>query len=190
MGLKQFLKSLMSVWAPPRQAVETHNVLPDRDQRLHLRFKAVVQDGYGSYSRLVFPGKSALLKLIKKGCHDWPEQLCQGSLNCGVTEFPANFNKVAGKGEGLQKLDKGSFTPEFGIPSSMIKGNQLGIANVWKCVVTNDNTQEQFDAWHVRRVGASYLEIMELMSDKRMRDAYGLKTGTPLTIDMWSGPQL
>ena len=180
---------LTSDWGSRQQAIEVPNALPDKDQRLHLRFKAVVQDGLGRYSRLEFPGKASLLKLNKSGCKDWPEQLCRGSLNCGITDFPAHFNRVAGKGDGLQKLDKGTFTPEFGIPGDMIKGNQLGVANVWKCVVTNDNTREHFDAWHVRRVGASYHDIMELMSDKKMRDAYGLKTGTPVTIDMWSAPQ-
>lgn len=180
---------MTSGWDSHQQAIEVHKTVPDKNQRLHLQFKAVVQDGFGSYSRLVFPGRSALLKRNKSGCNDWPEELCRGSLNCGITEFPAHFNRVAGKGYGIQKLDKGPFTPEFSIPGDMIKGNQLGVANVWKCVVKNDNTQEQFNAWHVRRVGACYLEIMELMSDKRMRDAYGLKTGTPLTVDMWSAPQ-
>ena len=179
------------------------------NQRLHLRFKAVVQDGEGRFSRMHFPGRQEMLDSPLTDnpnenhtpSEDWPEELFNGSMNCRITEFPEDFAQIAGEGDRIAALDTtDTFTPEFSIPRELIENNVVrpysdacnprkGIAQVWKCVVTNEETGQEFDAWHVRRVDGTYPPfhgIIELMSDKKMRDAYGLENGTPITIDMYS----
>jgi hypothetical protein len=164
---------------------------------LQLTFRCVVQAGESRFSRMEFPGKAQL----SQASQDWPDSPCPGSLNCCVTEFPADLHKLAGAGDRIQKLDKGvMFTPEFSIPRELIKNNvvrprspgddpRMGIAQAWRCAVRNEDTGECFTAWHVRRVDGTYPPfhgIIELMADRKLRDAHKLKDGTPLTITMYS----
>lgn len=170
----------------------------DKKGRLSLVFHAVVQDGEGAFSRMAFPGPDE----INGAPADWPgpEKMQPGSLNCRVTKFPWNFRWAAGPGDRIQKLDSGRFTPEFTIPAEMIENNRLepddenprrGTAQIWRCAVRNEDTGEDFEAWHVRRVDGYYPPfhgIIELMADRKLRDAHKLKNGTPLTITMYSAP--
>lgn len=178
-------------------------------QRTHLQFRAVVQNGEGAFNKMRFPGRTEMLEspLCLDGAEnfkpskDWPEDLCPGSMNCRIIEFPKNFAEVVGEGDRIAALDTTqTFIPEFCIPKDAIENNRvghfpnpdrprMGIAQAWKCVVTNERTGEKFDAWHVRRVDGTYPPfhgIIELMSDKRMRDVYGLENGTEIAIDMYS----
>ena len=173
---------------------------------VYLEFKAVVQDGEGAFSRMVFPGRDE----INGAPADWPlatgtkeGHLQPGSMNCRVTSFPDNFNKLAGKGDRIAALDSGQFTPVFEIPREAIKNNRvapwgpacnqrMGIAQAWRCVVTNEDTKEEFNAWHVRRIDGTYPPfhgIIELMADRKLRDAHKLENGTPITIKMYKGEQ-
>lgn len=144
--------------------------------RLHLRFRASVQDGEGAFGKIRFPGRTEMLEspLCTDGAEnfrpsaDWPEELCPGSMNCRVIQFPENFSEIVGKGDRIAALDHThKFKPEFCIPKDAIENNRvgrfphpdiprMGIAQAWKCVVTNENTGEQFGAWHVRRVDGTY----------------------------------
>tara|TARA_R110002124_G_scaffold287365_1_gene474264 strand:+ start:197763 stop:198371 length:609 start_codon:yes stop_codon:yes gene_type:complete len=171
---------------------------------LCLTFKAVVQPGEGRFSRMIFPGRDQ----IEGAPEDWPlatstepGHIEPGSLNCVITEFPDDLDSLAGEGDRVAKLDTGMFTPTFSIPRDAIEKNVVapwdendnqrkGIAQAWRCVVTNEDTQETFDAWHVRRIDGTYPPfhgILELMADRKLRDAHGLQDGTPITIKMYKG---
>ncbi|MCB9991629.1 MAG: hypothetical protein H6867_09745 [Rhodospirillales bacterium] len=170
--------------------------------RLSLTFKCVVQDGEGAFSRMVFPGR----KDVPDAPEDWPgpKQMQPGSLNCRVVEFPDDFYDLVGEGDRIAALDTGHFEPEFRIPRELIKNNRvgpyapdhnpdMGIAQVWRCAVRNDDTGEEFDAWHSRRIDGTYPpfhKIIELMADRKLRDAHKLENGTNLTITMYSKAQL
>jgi hypothetical protein len=168
------------------------------EKRLSLTFKAVVQVGEGRFSNMAFPGRGELK--AKPEC--WPIELQPGSLNCKITEFPDDFYDLAGEGDRIEALDHGRFKPEFRIPRQAIKNNvvrpydkhdnqEKGIAQVWRCLVTNEDTGQAFEAFHVRRIDGSYPPfhgIMELMSDKHLRDCFDLKDGTNLTIKMFNNP--
>ena len=172
--------------------------LLDDAQRLVLEFKTVVQNGEGRFSKMVFPGRGDL----KGNPECWPEKLQPGSLNCKITGFPKDFHTLAGQGDRIEALDHGRFSPEFKIPRESIKNNvvkpyskkdnqEKGVAQVWRCIVRNDNSGEQFEAFHVRRIDGSYPkfhDIMELMSDKHLRNQYNLEDGTALTIKMFNNP--
>lgn len=161
----------------------------------YLEFNAVVQSGEGRFSRMVFPGRSS----VDNAPEDWPETVQRGSLNCKVTNFPAEFAAVAGRGDRIAALDKGRFEPEFAIPRDQIKNNGLapmgifdnkkkGNAQAWRCQVMNLETGEVFDAWHVRRIDGSYPKFhdtIELMADRKLRDAHQLKDGTKIKIKMF-----
>ena len=184
------------------------------ERRLCLSFLAVVQDGEGAFSRMRFPGQTQMKAIAAandtlenvKPAAQWPEELCPGSMNCQVTDFPLDFDELAGEGDRIAKLDSGVFTPEFCIPKDEIENNRvgrfpvpgiprMGVAQVWHCVVSPEKKgmfskrPKPFHAWHVRRVDGTYPPfhgIVELMSDRKMRDAYGLQNGTRLKIDMFS----
>lgn len=165
------------------------------EKQLSLTFRAVVQDGEGRYSRMTFPGPEQ----VAGAPADWPGpgKMQPGSLNCKITSSPADLNEQAGKGDRVQALDSGQFDPEFVIPGELIENNCLrpipgaprrGCAQVWRCAVRNEETGETFSAWHVRRIDGTYPPfhgIMELMADRKLRDAHGLKNGTPITITMF-----
>ena len=160
---------------------------------LTLTFRCVTQDGFGSFSNMIFPGRHELAGAPD----DWPETLEKGSLNCRVIDFPENFDEIAGPGRGILKLDQGLFAPAFTIPHDAIQRNRLkpnaqeplkGMAQVWRCVVTNETTQQTFNVFHVRRIDESspYDGVIELMSDKHLRCAHNLQEndGTVLRIEM------
>ena len=176
--------------------------------RPYLEFKVMVANGFGSFSRLIFPGKTQLINEAPKDTSEnftptdeWPEKLCQGSLNCKVTEFPDNFQEAVGDGQGIGAFDNGLYTPAFSIPHDMIGGNQFGptsenprkgIGQVWDCTVTKHHStaDNQFSAWHLRRVvgnTSGYLDVIELVSDRRLREAHALETGMEMTLKMHLG---
>ncbi|WP_435640839.1 hypothetical protein [Micavibrio aeruginosavorus] len=169
----------------------------DPQGRLHLTFRCAVRPGEGAFNRMVFPGRTAL---DDEAAKDWPETLCPGSLNCGVIEFPSNFDALSGDGDRIEKLDHGIFVPEFEIPREMIVNNRvvpysprdnqrMGIAQAWHCAVRNDDSGECFQAWHVRRIDGTYPKfhnIIELMADRKLRDSHELNDNTNLTITMYS----
>jgi len=177
-----------------------------QQNKAYLEFQAVVQVGEGMFSRMVFPGRDE----IKGAPSDWPLRTSEaeghlqpGSMNCKITSFPDDFNAVAGAGDRIAALDSGHFTPVFSIPREAIKNNRVGpwgaddnqrkgIAQAWRCVVTKNDTQEEFNAWHVRRIDGTYPPfhgIIELMADRKLRDAHGLEDGTAITIKMYKGEQ-
>jgi hypothetical protein len=178
-------------------------------ESLSLCFHAVVEDGEGRFSRMSFPGRNELLAVQStldasenhRPHPQWPVKLFDGSMNCRITSFPDEFAAVAYAGDRIAALDTGHFTPAFSIPRAMIAGNNIrpygaddnqrkGIAQVWRCAVTNENTGATFQAWHVRRVDGTYPkfhEIIELMSDVKMRKEHGLESGTPIKIEMFKG---
>ena len=172
--------------------------VPMKAGDLSLVFHATVQSGEGRFSRMVFPTKKEL-EGIESAPDCWPEKIQPGSMNCRVTAFPDNLYDLAGEGDRIATLDAGKFTPDGRIPREMIENNvvrpypggnpDMGIAQVWRCSVTNENTGETFDALHVRRIDGTYPPfhgIIELMADRKLRDAHNLKDGTPLTIRMYS----
>lgn len=103
--------------------------------RLHLRFRASVQDGEGAFGKIRFPGRTEMLEspLCTDGAEnfrpsaDWPEELCPGSMNCRVIQFPENFSEIVGKGDRIAALDHThKFKPEFCIPKDAIENNRVG----------------------------------------------------------------
>lgn len=152
-----------------------------------LIFNCVVADGMGMYSELDFPSHPM-----------WPEKMQAGSLNARINSdgFPKSLDKMGKSGYGVQKLDNKKFSSLFNIAQQDIGNNSLGptpqepergIAQVWKCSVSVDNSHVEFDAWMVRRIGSAYMDVIELMSDKHLRDSYGLQSGMPITLKVHEG---
>lgn len=191
------LKALKALFGKPDGMTPVVGPVPGASG-LTLTFQCVVQGGEGRFSRLVFPGKND----VANAPADWPELVQPGSLNCRVVEFPHEFDAVAGAGDRIQKLDKagGTFPPVFAIPREDIQNNsvaprhpghdpRMGIAQAWRCAVRNEDTGEEFTAWHVRRVDGTYPKfhgVIELVADRKLRDAHALHDDTRLTITMFS----
>src|SRR5260221_6277831 len=88
-----------------------------------LDFIGTVRSNQGEFSgQMVIPGRGGLVFSPT----DWPMQLTPGTLNIQVNHdgFPVGFDEI-GEGDGLIKLDKGEFKPEFAIPPWRISGNTL-----------------------------------------------------------------
>ncbi len=151
-----------------------------------LVFNCVVNSGMGMYSELEFP-KHPL----------WPADMHAGSLNANILPngFPRALDKM-GEGWGVQKLDNKKFSALFNIAQSDIGNNMLtpradnperGTAQIWGCTVTTADKSTEFNAWAVRRIGSAYSDVIEIMSDKHLRNTYGLENGTEITVKLHEG---
>lgn len=179
--------------------MKNSNALLTQASNLTLTFQCRVQPGEGRFSRMVFPGRNDM----KGASADWPDKLQPGSLNCKIDAFPENYVEIVGPGDRIAALDSGRFTPAMTIPADMITNNVLnrpghpdprfGMAQAWRVSVRQEDSGETFDAWHVRRVDGTYPPFhgtMELMADRKLRDAHALRDGTRLTITMQAGENL
>ena len=155
------------------------------NERRQLRFEGQIVSGVGRYAELEFPGREELLGAPE----DWPESLCPGSLNVLVLEegYPTGFDAPERGGRGVQVLDDGVFAPTFSIPGALIGANKLlseddpgrGSAQVWRGIVRVARNSQEYDCWVVRRIGSRAGKgrignVLEIMSDKRMRDELGV----------------
>lgn len=191
-------KGLLADWGLGGNKMADATATQVQAEPLALIFEAEVRKGEGRFSRMVFPNRNE----IDGKPEVWPETPQPGSLNCTITKFPDNFAEAAGPGDRIAALDTGIFTPAMEIPRDDIENNVVrpwgpednqrkGIAQVWQCAVTNLDTGEEFEALHVRRIDGSYPPfhgVMELMADRKLRDAHDLKDGTRLQIKMFKGP--
>lgn len=167
-------------------------------ERSTLVFEARITDGMGMYSELKFPTRSELFNNQATAAQvEWLDSIQPGSLNITVDRdgYPAQIEDL-GKGYNVQKLDNGLFPPELVIAQSKIGNNSIrpyagaperGAAQVWPCTVEKLDTHETFNAFAVRRIGSAYSDVIELMADRKLRDAHGLKTGTPVRLTLHSG---
>ena len=151
-----------------------------------LVFNCVVSSGIGMYSELEFPTHPL-----------WPAEMHAGSLNANILPegFPKPLDKM-GEGWGVQKLDNKKFSALFNIAQNDIGNNMLtpsknnperGTAQIWECTVSAANTSTEFNAWAVRRIGSAYSDVIEIMSDKHLRNEYGLENGTEITVKLHEG---
>ncbi|GEM_PF-1418340 len=174
-----------------------------REGRDELVFMAHVTDGMGMYSELTFPTRRELFNMQAAGTPvavkpdtQWLDTIQPGSLNATIARdgYPAALEAL-GQGYQVQKLDNGTFEPELVIPQNKIGRNMIkpsahmpekGAAQIWPCEVENLKTHEKFNAYAVRRIGSAYHDVIELMSDKKLRDAHKLETGTPIKLTLLS----
>lgn len=155
----------------------------------YLEFDCKISNGMGMYSELEFPEHPL-----------WPEKMHSGSLNASIKSngFPAELETLGQNGHGVQKLDNGRFSSLFNIAQKDIGNNSLtptrenperGTAQVWACQVEVEGTTKAFNAWAVRRIGSAYYNVLELMSDKHLRDTYSLENGMSVKIKLFKGDQ-
>lgn len=147
-----------------------------------LEFNCVVRTGQGKHAHMVIPGRSDLPDAPK----DWPETLCPGSLNAGVSSFPPEFDAL-GVGEGLKKLDEGKFRPEFVIPKAKIKNNSRGDGQVWRARLRVSNSGAEVECWVFRRIGSTIKRQIELVAADHLRQKLNVNDGTEIVVTIFEG---
>lgn len=158
-----------------------------------IEFKGVVTDGLGRYGKLAFPRKADMLDVIPS---DWPDNMFRGSLNITIDRdgFPPELNDM-GEGRGITRLDNRHFKPAFSIPQDMIGNNTIGprsgqpdrgIAQVWRAAVQVEKNGACIPVWAARRIGSAYTDVMEVMSEHKLRDRFGLVTGDKVTATLYA----
>lgn len=157
-----------------------------------LVFECTIGSGMGMYSQLSFPTHEEMPGLPA----DWPDRMFKGSLNAAVDKYPDEFERL-GKGLEVQKLDNKTFPPALTIPQGAIGNNTLaprpgmperGAAQAWRArIEVEGRAGATADVWAVRRIGSAYYDIIELMSEKKLRDALGLQNGDKIRLTLFAG---
>ncbi|MDR6624840.1 hypothetical protein [Caulobacter segnis] len=141
-----------------------------------LTFRGVITGGMHCFAKdMRVPGRSD----ISDAPDDWPETLAPGTLNFRYQKLPS---ALATRGwANISELDHRQFVALFEIPQDAIVGNTLrpgsaggekGRAQVWRARLETDNGS--VDCWVLRRIGSGYLEVLELVSAVRIREALSL----------------
>ena len=155
-----------------------------------LIFRGSVVTGSGHYSSdLRFPGRDQHLAAPP----DWPETICQGSLNIRVQRYPSEFLARADPPD-VTLLDRKVFSPAWVIPQAAIRGNtigedrpggsDLGDAQAWRADLRHLHAEGVEHVWVVRRIGSTMRWYLELMAGVRLRDAMGLIDGSEVEVAM------
>ncbi|MGB9153234.1 MAG: DUF120 domain-containing protein [Alphaproteobacteria bacterium] len=156
-----------------------------------LVFNCEISSGMGMYSELAFPTHAQIQGLPK----DWSDNMFRGSLNAAVIDYPVELSAL-GEGFRVQKLDNKKFTPAVVIPQTAIGNNSLGprgndtergTGQAWRAQINVTKTGEKADVWAVRRIGSAYNDIIELMSDMKLRDHLRLKDGDKIELTLFAG---
>jgi hypothetical protein len=121
---------------------------------------------------------------------DWPQQLAPGSLHIEVNAFPEGFATI-GEGEGLKKLDNGSFRPELVIPKRKIAGKTLepdadhptrGFAQVWRAEIQVIASSQATTCWMLRIIGTESSAQLELVAEEGVLNCLGRSDGTAVRV--------
>jgi hypothetical protein len=158
-----------------------------------LVFTGEVRSNKGQFSDMEIPGRGQL----EQAPDDWPTQLCRGSFNVGISDggFPDGFDEL-GEGEGVQKLDRGSFAPEFLIPHNRIRNNSLkprkgmplrGHAQVWRATIELPGRQPPLACWMLRRIGSTIKRQIELVSDTHLKTTLDTDDGQTVVVRVFAG---
>ena len=158
-----------------------------------LEFRGRIVGGIGQYSKMVIPGKGSLTDAAP----DWPDQLCPGSLNILIDEYPDGFKPPQGHAEGAYRLDDQTFRCAFLIPGDCIANNELmyrgkpSPAQVWKAKLDLLNKQTSIDCWVLRRLGSGAGvgiggNVLEIVSDKHLRSEHGLHDGHIVVLTLFA----
>ncbi len=144
-----------------------------------LIFKGKVRKGQGRFSKLIIPTKSMLTNRPET----WPENLCPGSLNIGISDlgYPDDFNIH----EGVKELDAGCFKPVFIIPENKIPTNDKGDAQVWRAKLIIKSTGTIVPCWVLRRICSGIKKQLEIVSEYNLRDTYGLIEGQEVEVILY-----
>jgi hypothetical protein len=166
--------------------------IPDLGEHMdRLVFKCQVTSGSGDDRKLVFPTHKDIPKLPE----DWPDKMVPGSLNALTMNTPSGMRSL-GDGDDLQKLDNGKFSPAIVMPREAIINNNLGpcfntpnggVAQAWRARISVSATGKTVDVWAVRRISSGYRRVIELMSDKNLRQHLRLIDGDKLEVTLYAG---
>ena len=155
-----------------------------------LEFIGTVRSNNGKFSReMVLPGRHELIVAPD----DWPDRLVPGTLNIEIDDFPEGLDDV-GEGDGLKKLDKGTFRAALIIPQRKITGNTIkpmpdeptrGFAQVWRANLEAIASGQASKCWMLRRIGSNIVSQIELVADQHLRSALNLSDGAAVKVTAW-----
>jgi len=157
-------------------------------KNLSLVFKGEIASGMGCYSDMTFPPKSG----IKNAPDALPAEFHPGSLNINIASngFPKGIRDI-------QDLDRGILKSSFTIAHDAIGNNMLrptsnapnrGTMHFWPATIQLDESRKIFDAWAARRIGSAYYNVVEVMSDIKLRDKHSLTDGMAVTLTLSAQP--
>ena len=159
----------------------------DTADRTALEFFGTVKDGVGRFSKqLVVPGRESLPTSIR----DWPEALYPGTLNVQVSSYPDSYLDRFGSAD-VRHLDSRAWRPEIELPFDAIVGNTLpptaknpdrGRAQVWRASLQRADSGDGALCWVLRRIGSGLHQVLEIVSDRRLREVLGIQSGDPVTL--------
>lgn len=143
-----------------------------------LIFTGKISKGAGKHKELGVPGKGK----IHQAPEDWPELLFEGSLNIKINAngYPVEFSHL-NIPLSTKSLDIVHFKPVFEIRQNEFELNLLrptpemknkGDAQVWRAKILVEGNEE--NAWVLRRYGSGLADIIELVSDIKIREKYNL----------------
>jgi hypothetical protein len=145
-----------------------------------LIFEGAVVGGLGRFGReMEVPGRA----LLSDAPLDWPESLARGTLNFRVRELAAPLRDH--RWSSIQRFDRQEFVAAFEIPQNAIRSNTLGPepgapekgrAQLWRARLETE--QGAASCWVLRRIGSGYTTVLELVSERRIREEIGLPIGT------------
>jgi CTP-dependent riboflavin kinase len=149
-------------------------------------FKGVVTNGVGQHVELYVPGRDE----ISQAPSDWPTVLCKGSLNIQIAAdgYPPIF-KEWGLQDSAKSLDAKRFPCAFEVAQREFGNNKLvpnaemlhrGSAQVWRAVLSAND--QNIKCWVLRRYGSGLAKQLELLSDKHLRNEYGLQDGQAVVV--------
>lgn len=144
-----------------------------------LKFEGAVVCGCGAFARdMEIPGRM----LLPWAPPEWPDVLARGTLNFSISQMPEPL-RARGWSD-IKRLDRREFASAFEIPQDAIPGNTLkphasaperGRAQVWRAELQTQNGATA--CWVLRRIKSGYARVLELVSERRMRDELDLPVG-------------
>jgi hypothetical protein len=144
-----------------------------------LIFEGAVVGGLGRFGReMEVPGRA----LLSDAPPDWPESIARGTLNFELDELPAPLRDR--RWSNIKRFDRREFVAAFEIPRNAIRANTLrpepgspekGRAQLWRARLEAE--QRTATCWVLRRIGSGYATVLELVSDRRIREEIGLPIG-------------
>lgn len=159
-----------------------------------LIFGGSITGGVGLHNEMVIPGRS----VVAGSPDDWPEELCPGSLNVLIEEYPDSFSPPSGRRRGAYQLDDGNFRPEFVIEGNQITENKLlrdgkpASAQVWRALLHVANRSEPISCWVLRRFGSNVGKgmggnVLEVVAQDHLRSAFDLEDGQRVKLELIEG---
>jgi hypothetical protein len=122
--------------------------------------------------QLIIPGRDELF--LKP--EDWPTQLAP-TVTVEVSTLPEGLAET-GDGEGLARLDKGTFRPALVIPQRLIVGSTLqpdsdhptrGFAEAWRADLEIVGTDQEATCWAIWIVGSNATRTLRLVAEEMGR---------------------